>query len=103
LVMELSQLPLIPGAEKLAHKPFLTRASATNASYVAPGLKVEGKPDPVRMEFFYDAQTSGGLLISVPADRAEALVKDLLGRGMQSTAIIGEVTERGEAALVVRP
>src|SRR5262249_16501816 len=70
LVLELAKLPLIPGAEKLAtHKHFRTRASKTNAEYVRAGLRVEGKPDPVALEFFYDAQTSGGLLISVPAER----------------------------------
>jgi selenide,water dikinase len=103
LVLELGRLPLLPGAEKLAHRPYLTRASKTNAAYVAPGLRLEGKPDPVRLEFFYDAQTSGGLLISVPADRAEALVQDLHGRGSTSAAVVGEVITRTDVALVVRP
>jgi selenide,water dikinase len=103
LVFELSRLPLLPGAERLAHKPYLTRASATNAAYVQPFLRIDGKPDPVRLEFFYDAQTSGGLLISVAADKAEALVEDLHKRGAASTCIIGEVTAKQEAALIVKP
>ncbi len=103
LVFELSRLPLLPGAERLAHKPYLTRASATNAAYVQPFLKIEGKPDPVRLEFFYDAQTSGGLLISVAADRAEVLVKDLHKRGAGSASVIGEVTAKQEAALILKP
>jgi selenide,water dikinase len=103
LVINLSQLPLIPGAEPLARKPFLTRASATNAKYVAPGLKAEGRPDPVRLEFFYDAQTSGGLLISVAADQADALVDLARAKGAPDTCVVGEVVERGEAALVLRP
>jgi selenide,water dikinase len=102
IVLELSRLPILPGAEKLAHRPYLTRASATNAAYVAQDLKVEGKPDPVRMEIFYDAQTSGGLLISVPGDQAQALVADLHGRGIRAASIVGEVQPRGEKALVVR-
>src|SRR5262249_20912651 len=40
IVFELSRLPLLPGAEKLAHRPFLTRASATNAEYVSDDLNV---------------------------------------------------------------
>src|SRR5262249_50070193 len=56
VVLDLGKLPLIPGAEKLAvHKHFRTRASKTNAEYVAGGLRVEGKLDPVRLEFFHDA------------------------------------------------
>jgi selenide,water dikinase len=104
LAIELSRLPLLPGAERLAHRPFLTRASATNAAYVAPALRVDGKPDPVRVEFFYDAQTSGGLLISVPATKAEALVESARRRGAAGTCVIGEVLPRQEGvALVLRP
>jgi selenide,water dikinase len=102
LVIHLSQLPLLAGAESLARRPYLTRASTTNASYVATSLRVEGKPEAVRLEFFYDAQTSGGLLISVPAERADALVANAQARGATATAIIGEVVARSDVALVVR-
>jgi selenide,water dikinase len=103
LAIDLARLPLIPGAERLAHKPFLTRASATNAAYVAGHLRVEGKPDPVRVEFFYDAQTSGGLLISVAADKAEALVQAARSRDIGVACMIGEVLPRqDDVALILR-
>jgi selenide,water dikinase len=102
LVMELTQLPLLPGAEALARRPYLTRASATNASYVAAGLRMEGAVDPIRLEFFYDAQTSGGLLISVPSSNAAQLVENLRNQGAPVAVIIGEVTARTDAALVLR-
>ncbi len=103
LVIELARLPLLPGAERLAHKPYITRASGTNAAYVQPFLRIEGKPDPVRLEFFYDAQTSGGLLISVPAENAEELVENLRKRGVASACVIGEVLAKQEAALILKP
>jgi selenide,water dikinase len=99
--IHLSRLPLLPGAENLARKPYLTRASVTNASYVAPHLRFEGKVEPVRLEFFYDAQTSGGLLISVPAGKTDALVRDLRSRGAIAASVIGEVLEKSDVALVV--
>jgi selenide, water dikinase len=102
LIFELARLPLLPGTESLAHRPFLTRASATNASYVAPGLRIEGRVDPVRLEFFYDAQTSGGLLLSVPADKADQLVRTLQAEGAAAACIVGAVKERVDAALIVR-
>jgi selenide,water dikinase len=102
LVLELAQLPLLPGAEKIAHKPYLTRASATNESYVESSLRLEAKLDPVRLEFFYDAQTSGGMLISVPAERADQLVKTARRKGATVTAVVGEVVERTDFALIVR-
>ena len=104
LILELSSLPLLPGADKLAHRPFLTRASATNAQYVAEHLKIEGAVDPVRLEFFYDAQTSGGLLISVPADRAEELVENMRKKGAAVACLVGEVIEKkDDAYLILRP
>jgi selenide,water dikinase len=102
LLIDLPRLPLLRGAEKLAHRPFLTRASATNAAYVASALRIEGKPDPVRLEFFYDAQTSGGLLISVAAEKAERLVALAKAKGAKAACVIGEVREREDAALVLR-
>jgi selenide,water dikinase len=102
LVLELGKLPLIPGAERLAQKRYLTRASKTNAAYVEGGVRFEGDPDPIRKEFFYDAQTSGGLLISIAADRAEALVANVRARGAQHAAIVGEVLPRQDVALIVK-
>jgi selenide,water dikinase len=99
LVLELSRLPLLDGAEKLAHRPFLTRASATNSSYVAPALKLVGMLDPIRLEFFYDAQTSGGLLISVPTNRADELVQRVRNQGGLAACVIGEVVSRRDSAI----
>ncbi len=103
LVMHLSAFPILPGAQPLARRPYLTRASATNASYVADQLRIEEKPESNRLEFFYDPQTSGGLLISVPADKAEDLVTDAKNRGASAACIIGEVIERDQHALILKP
>jgi selenide,water dikinase len=102
LALDLSKLPLLPGVERLAHKPYLTRASATNSSYVADGLLIEGKLESARLEVFYDAQTSGGLLISVPADKAESLVESCRSRGATAATVIGEAVDRRDKAMILR-
>ena len=78
-----------------------TRASKSNREYVESGLRFEGAVDTFRREFLFDAQTSGGLLISVPADRAETLVQELKRRNTPTAAIVGDVCPRGQSALVV--
>ena len=105
LVLELSRLPLLPEVEPLIQRKHFTRASATNAAYVAPGLQIEGKPEQARLECFYDAQTSGGLIMSVAADRADDLVASAQKRGAARTCIIGEVIARPrpDLALLLRP
>jgi hypothetical protein len=56
----------------------------------------------VRAEFLWDAQTSGGLLISVEADKAQALVEEARKRGATRAGVIGEVRPGGDSALVFR-
>jgi selenium donor protein len=50
-----------------------------------------------------DAQTSGGLLISLPADRAGALLAVLRERGVGDASLIGEVTGEGTGHIIVEP
>lgn len=102
IAIDVARLPIFPGAEAFARKPYRTRASNSNAAYVAAGLRVEGQVDPVRAEFFYDPQTSGGMLISVPAENADRLVANAKARGAPATCIIGEVLERQDVALILR-
>ena len=102
LILNLSKFPLFPKVEAFARKPYLTRASATNASYVESQVSKEGKLDPVRLEFFYDAQTSGGMLISLPADKADAAVAAARSRGATAACVIGEVVERTGKAILLR-
>lgn len=102
IVLNLSKLPLFPGVESFAKKPYLTRASGSNAEYVASELSKEGNLDPVRLEVFYDAQTSGGMIMSLPADKAESAVAACKARGAAATCVIGEVVERGGKAIVLR-
>jgi hydrogenase maturation factor len=47
----------------------------------------------------HDAQTSGGLLMSVPPDLAGALVEDLNQRSALTAAEIGEVLEESPRRL----
>jgi len=103
VAVDLAQVPVLPGAEKLARKPYLTRAGSANASEMAPALRKEGKPESQRLELVNDPQTSGGLLLSVPATEAEILVQKCRGRGAQAAAIIGEVIECQDVAVIVRP
>jgi selenide,water dikinase len=102
LRFELGKMPLLPGVEAIARPPFLTRASKTNREYVQDELRVEGQPDSSRLECFFDAQTSGGLLVSVPPDRAEELVRMAREAGAAAACVVGEVMPRGEKALIVR-
>ena len=100
LVIDLRALPLLPGVEGLTR--FRTRASGTNREYAGPLTHFDGTPDPLRLEFFYDAQTSGGLLISVPAAKADELLRRLTEARTPAAAVIGEVVAPRGKRLRVR-
>ncbi|MCH8300218.1 MAG: selenide, water dikinase SelD [Candidatus Marinimicrobia bacterium] len=48
-----------------------------------------------------DPQTSGGLIISIPEERADDLMKELKSEDSPEAAIIGKVTEPGHTAIMV--
>ena len=101
IALELSRLPILPGAHELARQGNQTRASATNRRFVEPVTRIEGQPDKTRLEFVFDAQTSGGLLISVVADRAEELVAKARAGGAATACVIGSVTAKQDASLMI--
>jgi selenide,water dikinase len=102
VVIDLAALPLIPGIDQLDVTKFRTRAVKSNREYTLPHTHFDGTADSPRLDFFYDPQTSGGLLACVPADRADELVRQLLANGTLCAAVIGEVVAKREKALWVR-
>ncbi len=48
-----------------------------------------------------DPQTSGGLFISVAAEKADALLASLEAKGVETRAVLGEVVERADKAVEV--
>jgi selenide,water dikinase len=79
----------IPGAS------FRNLDFAENETAFNPGLDYNLKM------IAFDAQTSGGLLMSVPADRSNAVLSDLHSAGLISSAIIGTVGEKTAEYLYV--
>jgi len=98
--IEVCKLPVIEGAEPLAVPRYYTRASKTNREFLQGRLRTEPGIDPVRLDFAFDAQTSGGLLIAIAADRVSLLIQQLRDRGASAAAIVGRVEERsGDIAI----
>ncbi len=101
IVIELGRLPLLPGARELAQQGNRTRASGSNRSFAERLLRIEAGADELLTEFAFDAQTSGGLLISVPEDRAGELVDRVQAAGATATSVVGRVEPRRDAAVVL--
>ena len=99
--IDVGRLPLIEGALPLAVPRYFTRASQSNREYLAGRLRVEPSANPILVEFAFDAQTSGGLLIAVDPAHADRLLGELQSRGASAAARIGRILERQDDAVVV--
>jgi len=96
-----ASVPLLPCALDLTragHIPGGTRRNLTDLT--ADVTWGDDVSEPVRT-LMADAQTSGGLLMAVPADRLEALLEDLRGRVPLAT-VIGELGDGPVGRVVVR-
>jgi len=99
--IDLAALPRIEGSGELAEAGFITRATKTNREFVGDRLEIRAGADPLALEFLFDAQTSGGLLIAVHPDRADRLVAGLKAREALASAVVGRVVARRDSTALV--
>jgi len=90
-------VPLIRGARSLAEQGFLPGGISANREFYSCAVDF-GRTDEVLQSLFFDPQTSGGLLISVPPSRARSLEEILLHQGY-AAGIIGTVSDSGGKTL----
>lgn len=93
LRLGMDDLPFLAHAEALAEGGLATGASARNwASYGGDVLLPEGVPD-WRVKLLTDPQTSGGLLVAVAPEAAEATLARIRAAGYDRASLVGEVTD----------
>ena len=81
------RLPALPGVLEHIAAGRVPGGSRSNLGFVAPALRTRGVEEPALTLLAADAQTSGGLLLCVDADRAEGLCRELRERGQVGRAI----------------
>lgn len=86
-----SAVPAFGFAERLAGAGIVPGGSRRNLNYVNPHVRWDDSVSEARRLILADAQTSGGLLLAVPPERSDSLVRGLKERGSLAQAVIGEV------------
>jgi len=94
-----SAVPEFDCVADLLARDLVPGGTRRNLEYVAGVVDFDPSLAETDHLLLADAQTSGGLLLSVPAARAEALRLELERRGTAAAADIGEVTA-GEAGRI---
>ena len=88
------ELPFYPGALEMYKKGETTGSNKANRAMVAKHhLQMAPRLSKEQEELLYDPQTSGGLLLALPASQAEDLIAGLHEAGVAVAARIGEVVD----------
>ena len=99
-VIDADEVPVLDGVRDLVEADVYPGGSERNLASVMPFVTNDGV-DESTVRILADAQTSGGLLISVPAERAESLVRSLKQAGTLTADIVGEIVT-GPPGIILR-
>ena len=98
-VIDAHAVPVLPGAWEAADACLYTAAGQRNRNHTGPFVRFENVPFAMQ-EILFDPQTSGGLLLAVASKEAENL-RDELQKASLPAQIVGEITEKQDAEIVV--
>ena len=86
-------VPIFEEALALIKEGFVPGGTRSNRVYLEENVTIEGSYSDELITLLHDAQTSGGLLISVAENKLDALIAELKKLGVETTTVIGEVTK----------
>jgi selenide,water dikinase len=75
LEIDFSKLPFLKGAAKYASKRAFAGGLVDNRTYFGPSVQFSPAVDESQQNMLFDPQTSGGLMLGVPAARIDAFVR----------------------------
>ena len=88
-----SMVPVIDGTKEYLEKGAYPEGSLATMEFVEPSLQWDGRISESNRKILCDAQTSGGLLICVPEEKAETLTRSLERKNVYHVNIGGIVSE----------
>lgn len=86
-----NRVPVLPGTWDLLAQGVVPGGTHRNLRSLADTLDWHPDMTEEQQLLLCDAQTSGGLLISVPQDRLQPLLSELGAAGVNTKAVIGEI------------
>ena len=97
----MEEVPLLSEARRFAARGIAPDGSRVNVRNLRPRTEVGDGVDDDDFLLLCDAQTSGGLLVSLPEAQAERYASRCRELGADRAAVVGRVAERRVHALEV--
>tara|TARA_Y100000590_G_scaffold470206_1_gene662755 strand:- start:1987 stop:2934 length:948 start_codon:yes stop_codon:yes gene_type:complete len=96
-----NKLPLIQGTFELAQQNFIPGGTKKNLNFISNEVSFSNNISQEEKFIMADSQTSGGLLISIPENKAQELQKSLNENDCMTNIIIGEIQKLNEFSIYV--
>ena len=101
--LSIAAVPFMEGAAALSiGLGIAPGGTRQNRAYHEEGVELAGAGEEM-LDLLFDPQTSGGLLLSVGATKADKLLNALHERGVSEAAVIGEADGGSPGVIVVGP
>lgn len=102
VIISSGSVPLLPGVEDFARQGLGPGGLQRNREFYSCTVVIEKEVPRHIQDILFDAQTSGGLLISVASSKADRLLERLLQAGVKDATLIGEVVGEPKGMVTVR-
>ena len=101
IILDYASLSFYPGALDMYRKGETTGSNSGNREMCSNFMEIQARLSSAETELLFDPQTSGGLLLSIPAGQAGSLIEALHAAGVSWAVRIGEVIAGTPGILVV--
>ena len=101
MIIHASRVPIFAGIKELAEKGIMPGGLHRNREFRLPMIAVDAACPAWLLDVLFDPQTAGGLLISLPADKAENLVAKMHEAGLTDASVVGEVVASAKGGIRV--
>lgn len=95
-------LPFLPSVKELAEKGIVPGGTKRNLKFVKDKVQFGEQLTDIDKLLLADAQTSGGLLISLSAEKAEKYITKFNELSDIQAVIVGEIVEKSERTIYVK-
>lgn len=92
-----STVPSLPRVMEFIEMGCIPGAAFRNLDYIEDSCKFDESIDYNTKMFLVDAQTSGGILMSVKEEDSALILKELQSAGYPTSSIVGKVSEKKDA------
>jgi len=99
--LHLASIPYFPEVIDFSRQGLCPGGLYRNKDYYSSSVKFVNEIPEYMQNILFDAQTSGGLLISLAPRKAELLLNRLLKAGVEAAAIIGEAVSEPRGMVTV--